>query len=80
VIPKNGQVSLLMMFNAGAHRADFTVPPPPRGFRCHLAVDISSAAPHDLLTAREEPAADSSEPWCQEVRSSAIFPARKQAA
>jgi glycogen operon protein len=80
VIRNNGQVSLLMMFNAGTNGADFAVPPPPQGFRWHLAVDTSGAAPHDLFTAGEEPAVDSSKSWGLASRSSAIFLARKQVA
>jgi len=80
VIRENGQVSLLMTFNAGTNGADFALPPPSQGFCWHLAADTSRSAPHDLFTAGEEPAVNSSKPWSLEARSSAIFLARKQAA
>jgi glycogen operon protein len=76
-IRESGQVSLLLMFNAGTNPADFAFPPLPRGFRWHLAVDTSGSAPQDLFTAGEEPAVDHSKPWSLKARSSAIFVARK---
>jgi isoamylase len=79
-IRESGQVSLLLMFNAGTNPADFSFPPLPRGFRWHLAVDTSGSAPRDLFTAGEQPAVDDSKPWSLKARSSAILVTRKQVA
>ncbi len=78
VIRENGQVSLLIIFNAGADGACFALPALSQGFCWHLAVDTSRSAPHDFYTAGEKPAVDSSKRWNLKSRSSAIFLARKQ--
>jgi glycogen operon protein len=72
-IRDSGRVSLLLMFNAGTDPADFYFPALSQGFRWHMAVDTSRAAPKDLFTAGEEPAVDHSKPWSVKARSSAIF-------
>jgi len=79
-IRESGQVSLLLMFNAGTNPADFVLPPPSHGFRWHLAVDTSGLTPEDPFADGEEPIVDSSMPWSLKARSSAIFVARRQVA
>ena len=74
-IRESGQVSLLMMFNAGRNSTDFAFPLLPQGFRWHLAIDTSRSAPPDLFTAGED--VDLAEPWALKAHSSAIFVTRK---
>ena len=79
-IRESGQLSLLLMFNAGTSPADFVFPPPSQGFHWHLAVDTSGLTPQDLFADGEEPIVDSSKHWSLKARSSAIFVARRQVA
>jgi glycogen operon protein len=79
-IRESGQVSLLLMFNAGTNPAGFAFPPLPQGFHWHLAVDTSGSAPQDLFNAGEEPAVDHLDPWSLKAGSSAVFFVRKQVA
>ena len=55
LIQENGQGALFLMFNAGTNGIDFGLPPLPKGFRWHLAVDTFREAPRDLSAAGEEP-------------------------
>ena len=76
-IRESGQVSLLLMFNAGTNPADFVFPPPSQGFHWHLAVDTS--APRRRTCSRRERNQSwiSSKHWSLKARSSAIFVARR---
>jgi glycogen operon protein len=78
LIQENGQSALFLMFNAGTNGADFDLPPLPRGFHWHQAIDTSRSAPQDLFAAGEEPLMDNSKTYRLEARSSAILLERKQ--
>jgi glycogen operon protein len=73
----SGQVSLLLMFNAGKSPADFAFPPLTQGFRWYLATDTSRSESRDSFTAGED--VDPSQPWALKAHSSAIFVAQSQA-
>ncbi len=78
LIQESAQGALLLMFNAGTNGADFGLPPLPRGFHWHQAIDTSRSAPQDLFAEGEEPLMVNSETYRLEARSSAILLARKQ--
>ena len=78
LIHKDGQNMLFLMFNAGMVETGFGLPPLPRGFGWHLAVDSSRLAPQDLFAAGEEAILDNSKTYRVAARSSAILLARKQ--
>ena len=79
LILENGQGALFLMFNAGPHGTEFSLPPLPQGFRWRLAVDTSRSAPQDLSAAGEELLLDNSTIYHVGSRSSVILLARKQA-
>jgi len=78
LIHKDGQDMLFLMFNAGMVETGFGLPPLPRGFGWHLAVDSSRLAPQDLFAPGEEAILDNSKTFRVAARSSAILLARKQ--
>ena len=78
LIHEDGQNMLFLMFNAGMVETAFGLPPLPRGFGWHLAVDSSRLAPQDLFAPGEEAILDNSETYRVAARSSAILLARKQ--
>ena len=80
LIQENGQGALFLMFNAGPHGAEFSLPPLPWGLLWHLAIDTSHSAPQDLSAAGEETVLDNSTTYHVGSRSSAILLARKQEA
>ena len=61
LIQEDGQDALFLMFNAGPHGAEFSLPPLPLGFLWHLAIDTSRSAPQDLSAAGEETLVDNSD-------------------
>jgi isoamylase len=73
LIHEEQQQALLLMFNAGAERVDFGLPPLLTGVRWHLAVDTSRAAPHDLFAAGAEPLWEDPHTFPLNPRSSAIL-------
>ena len=79
LIQEDGQDALFLMFNAGPHGAEFSLPPLPLGFLWHLAIDTSRSAPRDLPAAGEETLVDNST-YQVGSRSSVILLARKQQA
>ena len=79
LIQEGGEGALFLMFNAGPHGAEFSLPPLPLGFLWHLAIDTSRSAPRDLSAAGEETLVDNST-YQVGSRSSVILLARKQEA
>ena len=78
LIHEDGQDMLFLMFNAGMVETGFGLPPLPRGFGWHLAVDSSRLASQNLFAPGEEAILDNSETYRVAARSSAILLARKQ--
>jgi glycogen operon protein len=78
LIHEDGQNMLFLMFNAGMVETGFGLPPLPRGFGWHLAVDSSRLAPQDLFAPGEEAILDNSKTYRVAARSSAILLAQKQ--
>jgi glycogen operon protein len=78
LIHEDGQNMFFLMFNAGMVETGFGLPPLPRGFGWHLAVDSSRLAPQDLFAPGEEAILDNSRTYRVAARSSAILLARKQ--
>jgi glycogen operon protein len=76
LIHEDEQRALYLMFNAGAHAVEFSLPPIPPGAEWHLAVDTSRETPQDLFAAGEEPLWEDPRTYRSSPRSSAILLAR----
>ncbi len=67
---------LYLMFNADVEPVSFTLPPPPRRRRWHLAVDTARPSPREFCTVGEEGALASPSAYSVALRSSALLVAR----
>ena len=76
LIHEEQQDTLFLMFNAGADKVDFVLPPVPSGFRWHLAVDTARESPQDIFAAGKGPLLEDTKTYRMSSRASAILVAR----